>query len=53
MLQKLKDNPGKVASPDRNEMLKLLNDSKKELMRAEHLNQYGSPTFSVNQRIIW
>ena len=53
MLQKLKDNPGKVPLPDRNEMLKILNDAKKELMGAEQLNQYGSPTLSVDQRIIW
>ena len=53
MLQKLKDNPGKVPLPDRNEMLKILNDAKKELMGTEQLNQYRSPTLSVDQRIIW
>lgn len=36
MLQKLKNNPGKLPLPDRNEMMKLLNDAKKglKLMRA-------------------
>ena len=36
MLLKLKNKPGKLPLPDRNEMMKLLNDAKKDLklMRA-------------------
>ena len=35
MLQKLKDNPGKVPLQDRNEMTKLLNDTKKDVTISE------------------
>ena len=55
MLQKLKDNPGKVPLSDQKEMINLLNDAKKDrkLIRAHHLNQYGPPTLSMDQKIIW